>query len=148
MSILPPRFWRQLISWSYCAASWTFVLVAWRNSNEKVSLSCNQRAARSVVVMLQVWYAIAFRFNSHLGEFLFCLVKKLVDVSGDPRECQWLHQRLSLAVVKGNAVSWPVSRVCEFDLTLRVLFLVAAFNVLITITAYHLPMYHCVAIAF
>ena len=40
---------------------------------------------------------------------------------------------------------WPV---CEFDLTLRVLFLVAAFNVLITITAYHLPLYQCVAIAF
>jgi len=40
---------------------------------------------------------------------------------------------------------WPV---CEFDLTLRVLFLEAAFNVLITITAYHLPLYQCVAIAF
>jgi len=38
--------------------------------------------------------------------------------------------------------------VCEFDLTLRVLFLVAAFNVLITITAYHLPLYECVAISF
>ena len=33
------------------------------------------------------------------------LAKKLVDVSGDPRECQWLHQRLSLAVVRGNAAS-------------------------------------------
>jgi len=32
---------------------------------------------------------------------------------------------------------WPV---CEFDLTLRVLFQVAAFNILITITAYHLPL--------
>jgi len=40
---------------------------------------------------------------------------------------------------------WPV---CEFDLTLHVLFLVAAFNVLITITAHHLPLYQCVAIAF
>jgi len=39
---------------------------------------------------------------------------------------------------------WPV---CEFDLILPVLFL-AAFNVLITITAYHLPLYQCVAIAF
>jgi len=34
---------------------------------------------------------------------------------------------------------WPV---CEFDLTLCVLFLVAAFNILITITAYHLLLYH------
>ena len=39
---------------------------------------------------------------------------------------------------------WPV---CEFDLTLRVLFLVGTFNVLITITALHLPPYQCVAIA-
>ena len=37
--------------------------------------------------------------------FLSGLAKKLVDVSGDPRECQWLHQRLSLAVVRGNAAS-------------------------------------------
>jgi len=84
-------------------------------------------------------------YGKSTAPFLSGLAKKLVDVSGNPRECQWLHQRLSLAVVKGNAVSWPV---CEFDLTFCVLFLVAAFNVLITITAYHLPMYHCVAIAF
>jgi len=37
--------------------------------------------------------------------FLSGLAKKLVDVSGDPREYQWLHQRLSLAVFKGNAAS-------------------------------------------
>ena len=35
----------------------------------------------------------------------------------------------------------PVWPVCEFDLTLRVLLLAVAFNVLITITAYHLPLY-------
>jgi len=28
VSILPPRCWRQHISWSYCAASQTFGLVA------------------------------------------------------------------------------------------------------------------------
>jgi len=39
---------------------------------------------------------------------------------------------------------WPV---CKFDLILPVLFL-AAFNVLTTITAYHLPLYQCAAIAF
>jgi len=38
---------------------------------------------------------------------------------------------------------WPV---CKFDLILPVLFL--AFNVLTTITAYHLPLYQCVAITF
>jgi len=37
--------------------------------------------------------------------FLSGLTKKLVDVSGDPRERQWLYQRLSLAVAKGNAAS-------------------------------------------
>ena len=33
------------------------------------------------------------------------LTKKLVDASGDPRERQWLHQCLSLAMVRGNAAS-------------------------------------------
>ena len=62
---------RQQISWSYCAASWTFGLVAWRNSNKKFSLSCNRLAARSIAVMLHVWYAIAFQFDSHLDDFPF-----------------------------------------------------------------------------
>jgi len=62
--VSPPRFWQQQITWSYCATSQTFSLVAWRNSNEKVNFSCNQRAARSVVVMLQVWYAIPFQLDS------------------------------------------------------------------------------------
>ena len=56
-----------------------------------------------------------------------------------PAYCPWLWSGEMLPAY------WPV---CEFDLTLRVLFLVAAFNVLITITAYHLPLYQCVAIAF
>ena len=37
--------------------------------------------------------------------FLSCLAKKLVDISGDPREGQWLDQRLSLAVVRGITAS-------------------------------------------
>ena len=49
--------------------------------------------------------------------------------------CPWLWSGEMLPAY------WPV---CEFDLTLHVLFLVAAFNVLITITAYHLPLYQCV----
>jgi len=36
---------------------------------------------------------------------LSCLTKKLVDISGDPTEGQWLHQRLSLAVVRGSTAS-------------------------------------------
>jgi len=41
-------------------------------------------------------------------------------------------------------VYWPV---CTFDLILPVLFL-AAFNVLTTITAYHLSLYQCAVTAF
>ena len=37
--------------------------------------------------------------------FLSGLAKTRVDMSGDPKERQWLHQRLSLAVVRGNAAS-------------------------------------------
>ena len=44
-------------------------------------------------------------YGKSTAPFLSGHSKKLVDVSGDPRECQWLHQRLSLAVARGNAVS-------------------------------------------
>jgi len=46
-------------------------------------------------------------YSKSTAPFLSGLSKKLVDVSGDPREHQWLHQRLSLAVArpKGNAAS-------------------------------------------
>jgi len=77
--------------------------------------------------------------------FLSGLSKKLVDVSGDPREHQWLHHRLSLALARGNAASilacvqvWPGEMlpaywpVCKFDLILPVPF-PAPFNVLTTI---------------
>ena len=77
--------------------------------------------------------------------FLSGLSNKLVDVSGDPRECQWLHQRLSLAVARGNAASILACVQVWSNFTCSFL---AAFNVLITITAYHLPLYQCVAIAF
>jgi len=59
--------------------------------------------------------------------------------SGSTSVCPWLWSGEMLPAY------WPV---CEFDLTLRVLFLVAAFNILITITAYQLPLYKCVVIAF
>jgi len=59
--------------------------------------------------------------------------------SGSTSVCPWLWSGEMLPAY------WPV---CEFDLTLRVVFLVAAFAVLITITAYHLPLYQCVVIAF
>jgi len=34
VSILLPRFWQQLIGWSYCATSRRFSLVAWHNSKK------------------------------------------------------------------------------------------------------------------
>jgi len=61
------------------------------------------------------------------------------NASGSTSVCPWLWLGEMLPAY------WPV---CEVDLTLRVLFLVAAFNVLITMTAYHLPLYQCVVIAF
>ena len=81
-------------------------------------------------------------YGKSTAPFLSGLTKKFVDVSGDPRECQWLHQHLSLAVAREMLRAyWPV---CKFDLILPVLFL-AAFNVLTTITTYHLPLYQCAA---
>ena len=44
---------------------------------KKVSLSCSPRAARSAVVMLQVWYVIAFQFDSDLGDFPFLFFKTI-----------------------------------------------------------------------
>ena len=49
------------------------------------------------------------------------VAKKLVDMSSDPREWQWLHQRFSLAVVKGNAASILACIVYKFDLMLAIL---------------------------
>jgi len=56
--------------------------------------------------------------------------------SGSTSVCPWLGELVP--------PYWPVYK---FDLILPVLFL-AAFNVLTTITAYHLPLYQCVVSAF
>jgi len=44
-------------------------------------------------------------YGKSTAPFLSCLAKKLVDISGGPREGQWFHQRLSLDVVRGNTAS-------------------------------------------
>jgi len=44
-------------------------------------------------------------YGKSTAPFLSGLTKKVVDVSGDLRERQWLHQRLSLALARGNAAS-------------------------------------------
>ena len=71
--------------------------------------------------------------------------KKLVNISGDPRESQWLQQRLSLAVIRGTLQEYWL--VCNFVLILSVLYLVA-FDALIRIVACHLPLSQCIVIAF
>ena len=72
--------------------------------------------------------------------FLSCLAKKFVDMSGDPREWQWCHQRLSMAVVRGTLPAfWPV---CKFDLIL------ATPNVPTNTTTNHLLLFNWIAIAF
>ena len=43
-------------------------------------------------------------YGKSTAPFLSVFSKKL-DVPGDTREHQWLHQRLSLAVARGNAAS-------------------------------------------
>jgi len=52
---------------------------------------------------------VAFKTTGVHGKptapLLSIIAKKLVDISGDPREGQWLHQRLSLVVVRGNTAS-------------------------------------------
>ena len=63
---------------------------------------------------------------------LGCLAKKLVDISRNPRERQWLHQRLSLAWSEGAPPAyWPV---CMFDL------ISATLSALTSVPACHLPL--------
>ena len=78
--------------------------------------------------------------------FLSGLAKKLVDVSGDPREHHCGSTNVFPWLGPGETLPayWPV---CRFDLILPFPFLVA-FNVLTTIAACHLPLYECVAVAF
>ena len=75
---------------------------------------------------------VVFRRN-----LLMCLATP-GSTSGYTSVCPWLWPGEMLPAY------WSV---CKFDLILPVLFL-AAFNVLTTITAYHLPLYQCVAMAF
>jgi len=64
-------------------------------------------------------------YGKFTAPFLSCLAKKLVDMSGDFRERQYLDQCLSLAVVRDNTASkyWPV---CKFDLILAILSLLTS----------------------
>ena len=73
VSILPPRCWRQQISWSYSATSRTFGLVAWRNTNKKVTLSGTHCPARGVMVRCYGCYANGWRFDSRLTDLHFFL---------------------------------------------------------------------------
>ena len=67
---------------------------------------------------------------------LFMCLATPGSASGSTSVCPWLWPREMVPAY------WPV---CKFDDILPVLILVA-FNILTTITAYHLPPYRCVAI--
>jgi len=66
VSILPSRCWWQQIDWSYYAASWTFGLVALRNSNKKVSL-CIKSCMPLLFGRLSPWWLPFFYFFKNLG---------------------------------------------------------------------------------
>ena len=140
-------------AWAWCGTQqlWTLLLratiktlpdrpVLWPQNaknimTSKAIITYNQWQLRPLVCMaspLPLFWVVLQR------NLLMCLATA-GSASGSTSVCPWLWSGEMLPAY------WPV---CKFDLTLRVLFLVAAFNVLITITAYHLPLYQCVAIAF
>jgi len=103
-------------------------------TTSKAITTFNQWQLRPLVCMTNPppLFRVVLRRN-----LLRCLVTP-GSASGSTSVCPWLWPEEMLSVY------WPV---CKFDLILPVLFL-AAFNVLTTITAYHLPLHQCVAIAF
>jgi len=104
-------------------------------SSSKSITTFNQWQLRPLVCMASPLplFWVAFRRNLSM-----CLAT-LQSASGSTSVCPWLWPGEMLPAYW----YWPV---CKCDLILPVLFL-AAFNVLTTITAYHLPLYQCVAIA-
>jgi len=90
--ILPPRCWQQQIDWSYCNASRTFGLLAWRNWNKKDNLAHERRVARSNYAARLVchcfsvrlspwWLTFSFTFFKNLGLALGFTVRVTVRVS-------------------------------------------------------------------
>ena len=57
MSILPPRFWRQLIGWSYDATSRRFSLVAWRGHFVRKTPSCSWCNGYALRLLCQ-WFSV------------------------------------------------------------------------------------------
>ena len=54
-------------------------------------------------------------YGKSTDPFLSCLAKKLVDISSDPTEQQWFHQRLSLAVVRGKTFEAQLTSDVNWD---------------------------------
>jgi len=71
VSILLAIFWWQQIGWSYCAGSWSFGLVAWRNTKKKVTLSEKHCPVRGAMVRSYSCYANGLRCDSRLPDFHF-----------------------------------------------------------------------------
>jgi len=119
------------------------------------ALICCQMLGKHVTIYIMTSKAITI-FNQWQLRPLVCMASPLTlfwvvlqrnlliclatpgSASGSTSVCPWLWS------VETLPAYWPVRK---FDLILPVIFLVA-FNVLTPITAYHLPLYQCVAIAF
>ena len=93
---------------------WTLLLRATKDSARQAGFVATKAEAakcQKYLDLQNIYHSqpVAIKTTSVYGKstapFLSGLAKKLVDVSGNPRECQGLHQRLSLAVVRGNAAS-------------------------------------------
>ena len=55
-------------------------------------------------------------YGKSTAPFFSCFAKKLVDMWSDPRQWQWSHQCLSLAVVRRNAAR--ILTLCKFGMIL------------------------------
>jgi len=73
VSILPAIFWRQHITWSYCAGSQRFGFLAWRNWIPTKRSLCLENAVLLLVQWLCVMAAMpmVFSLTLTLPTFLF-----------------------------------------------------------------------------
>ena len=68
---LPPRYWRQQISWSYIVPPPVKHSVLWHDTTwikRSVCHALSMMLLVAAMLHLHVWYAIAFQFDSHLGD--------------------------------------------------------------------------------
>jgi len=74
-------------------------------------------------------------YGTSTAPFLSFLANKLVDMSGDPRQRQWLHQRLSLGCGQRERCQ-HIGLVYKIDLILAIL------RLLTRVAARYLPLFN------